>query len=86
MERSEWRPILKGPEKLRDVGLFGWQHGAIRGFVFVFLFRAIPAAYGGSQAGGQIGAIAAGLHHSYSNAGSELHLRPTPHLMATPDP
>ena len=38
------------------------------------LFRAAPAAYGGSQARGRVGAIAAGLHHSHSNAGSELHL------------
>ena len=54
-------------------------------FVFLFLlFRAIPAAYGGSQAGGQIGAVAAILLHSHSNARSEL--RPTPQLMATPDP
>ena len=34
-------------------------------FVFVFgLFRAALAAYGGSQARGQIGAVAADLHHS----------------------
>ena len=39
-------------------------------------------AYGGPQARGQTGATAAGLHHS--NAGSELCLRPTPQLMATP--
>ena len=31
---------------------------------FFFLYRAIPAAYGCSQARGQIGAAAAGLHHS----------------------
>ena len=37
-------------------------------------FRAIPLAYGGSQARGQVGAAAAGLHHSHSNAGSELRL------------
>ena len=40
-------------------------------------------AYGGSQAGAQIIAVAAGLHHSHSNMGSELHLQPTPQLMAT---
>ena len=28
-------------------------------------------AYGGSQARGQIGAVAASLHHSHSNMGSE---------------
>ena len=37
-------------------------------------FGAAPAAYGGSQARGRIGAIAAGLRHSHSNAGSELRL------------
>ena len=35
------------------------------------LFRAAPAAYGGSQARGLVGAVAAGLHHSHSNAGSQ---------------
>ena len=44
-----------------------------------------PAAYGGSQARGQIRATAAGLYHSHSNAGSEPCLRPTPQLMATPN-
>ena len=53
---------------------------------FFFLFRAAPAAYGGSQAGGLIGATAAGLHHSHNNLGSETQLRPTPQLRATPDP
>ena len=33
-------------------------------FFFFCLFRAAPAAYGGSQARGQIGAVAASLHHS----------------------
>ena len=51
-----------------------------------FFFRASPTAYGGSQDRGLIGDIAAGLHHSHSPARSELHLRPTPQLMATLDP
>ena len=34
----------------------------------------LPEAYGGSQARGLIGAVAAGLCHSHSNAGSEPHL------------
>ena len=46
---------------------------------------AAPAAYGGSQARGQIAAIAAGLHQSHSSAGSEPHLRPTPQFTATLD-
>ena len=54
-------------------------------FFFFLLFRAIPEAYVGSQARGLIGATAAGLHHSHSNAGSEPLLQPTPQLRAIPD-
>jgi len=53
---------------------------------FFSLFRATPVAYEGSQARGQMGAIAALLHHSHSNLGSELHLRSRPQLTAMPDP
>ena len=61
-------------------------------FLFCFvlfcfcLFRAAPVAYGSSQARGQIGAIAASLHHSHSNARSKPHLQPTPQLRAMPGP
>ena len=41
---------------------------------FVCLFRATPTAYGGFQARGRIRAVAAGLRHSHSNSGSDLHL------------
>ena len=41
---------------------------------------------GGSQARGLIRAVAAGLHQSHSNVGSEPHLQPAPQFMATPDP
>ena len=44
---------------------------------FVFLLRAAPSAYGGSQARCIIQVTAASLHHSHSNAGSEPHLQPT---------
>ena len=54
-------------------------------FCFVFLFRAAPVAYGSFQPGDWIGAAAAYLHHSYSNAGSESCLGPTPQLMAMVD-
>ena len=55
--------------------------------LFFFLsFMATPKAYGGAQARGPVGAVAAGLHHSHSNARSKPRLRPTPQLMATPDP
>ena len=53
---------------------------------FFCLFRAIPKAYGSSQARVESGAVATGLHHSHSNGRSGLHLQPTPQLMATPDP
>ena len=41
-------------------------------FIF-FLSRAAPVAYGNSQARGQIGAVAASLHHSYSIGRSLTH-------------
>ena len=43
------------------------------------------AAHGGSQASGQIRAVAAGLRHSHSNARAKLH-GCTPQLTATLDP
>ena len=52
----------------------------------VFFLRAAPEAYGHSQARGPFGAVAAGLRHSHSNAGSEPHLRPIPQFAATLDP
>ena len=54
--------------------------------LFCVFSRDTPVAYGGSQARGRIGAVAAGLHHSHSNSGSEPHQQPTPQLTATPDP
>ena len=41
---------------------------------FFFAFRATLVAHGSSQAMGQIGATAASLRHSHSNARSELRL------------
>ena len=52
---------------------------------FVFSGAALTA-YGGSQAKGQIGAVAASLHQSHSNEGSEPRLGPTSQLTAMPDP
>ena len=54
--------------------------------LFVCLFvlsRGAHAACGSSQARGRIGATAAGLRHSHSNARSEPHVPPTPQLTAT---
>ena len=62
----------------------------ISGFMFVCLFfclyRAALAAYGCSQARGQMVAVATGLRQSHSNARSKPHVRPTPQLTATPNP
>ena len=41
--------------------------------LFYLLFRAVPTAYGGFQARGRTRAVAAGLHHNHSNAGSLTH-------------
>ena len=59
-----------------------------RFFFLIFLpfLGPLPAAYGGSEARGRIGAIAAGLGQSHSNMGSESCLQPTPQLTAIPDP
>ena len=54
--------------------------------VFLVFTRAAPMAYGDSQARGLIGAVAASLRQSQSNARSEPHLQPTPQLTATLDP
>ena len=48
-------------------------------FVFFAISWAASAAYGGSQARGRIGAVAAGRWQSHSNTGSEPCLQPTPH-------
>ena len=53
---------------------------------FFFFPWATPTAYGSSQTRDGIRAEAASVHHSHSNARSELPLQPTLQLMATPDP
>ena len=55
-------------------------------FFFFFFSGPHPAACGGFQARGQIGAAATSLCHSHSNARYEPRLRPTPQLTATLDP
>ena len=42
-------------------------------YLFILLFRAMPSAYGGSQARGRVRAAAASQHHSHSNTRSETH-------------
>ena len=51
--------------------LFG---SSVHFFFFFGLFRAAPVAYGGSQTRDLIGAVAASLHQSHSNARSEPHV------------
>ena len=55
-------------------------------FFFFFFFWAAPTAYGGCPDKGWISAVAASIHHSHSNTGSEPHLQSTPQLTAMPDP
>ena len=50
------------------------------------VIETVAAAHGDSQARGVIETVATGLHQSHSYVGFELCLRPTPQLMATPDP
>ena len=47
-------------------------HNFLFPFFFFAFFMAAPTAYGGSQARGQIGAIATGLRHSHSNTGFRI--------------
>ena len=76
---------LTTTKQAEDVGFFWFVFCfCVFSFFCFLLFRATPAAYGGSQAKGPIGAIAASLLHSH--IGSESHLRPTPQLTAMPDP
>ena len=79
-ERLDWDTLWELPERTKR------QFGSVFVFVFILLFRAATMAYGGSQARGLMGAVAAGLCLSHSNAGSQLRLQPTPQLPATLDP
>ena len=62
--------VLEGGSYLKSVKYDKYY----RNFLSFGFFRAMPAAYGSSQARGQIGATAAGLRHSHKNTGSKLHL------------
>ena len=58
----------------------------VKGFFFGLSRAELMAYYGGSQARGRIRATTAGPGYSHSNAGSRLHLQPTPQFTAIPDP
>ena len=82
--------ILLYPYQWVPRPLTRWRRKVISFFFFFFFFFDFLPYLGllqlDSQARSPIGAIAAGLHHSHSNAESQLHLWPTPQLTATPDP
>ena len=85
--KRDMLPQMPSPSKLFSIispCTVPLNHGL--NFFSFFIFRAAPAAYGGSQASSQIGAVATGQHCSHSNAKSEPCLHPTPQLMAMPDP
>ena len=88
LNTSEQSKVSKHSYLLRDVVFF--RYCVVFLFVCLFVFlpfsRATPAAYGGSQARGLIGAVAAGLPQNHSNVGSEQRLQSTLQLTATPDP
>ena len=71
---------------LKIISLFIYYLFVFLSFLVPYFSSAISAAYGGSQAKGSIGAIAASLHQSHSNLGCKPHLQPTPQLTATLDP
>ena len=65
-EAPNWPPIQRAL-------CFGFSKRTISFSFFLFFFRAIPMACGGSQTKGQIRAAAADLHHSHSNTRPELY-------------
>ena len=66
--------VLQDSRQLNSV-IFSFFISLFFFFFFVFCpFRVAPAAKGGSQARGQIRAVAAGLRQSHSNTRSEPRL------------
>ena len=55
-------------------------------FIYFCIFRDAPMGYSGFQARDPIRAVAVALHYSHSKVESELRLRPTPQLIAMPNP
>ena len=71
-----------GPRALPASGSSAALASSLLAFALFFFFcfsRAAPTAYGGSQARGRIGAVAAGLRRSHSTVGSEPCLQPVRH-------
>ena len=76
-ERDE--PSIGGRKERKSVSFALFPYFPICGFFFFFffcLFRAVPLAYGGSQARGWTGVVAADLFDSHSNTRSQPCLWP----------
>ena len=76
---TRWREkhIFQGSSHFkRKSDLLKMKGYAITELIFFFFSfsRVAPAAYGGSQVKGLIRVVAAGLHHSHSNARSDPSL------------
>ena len=72
-------PFISLNSSFREFSLNVLSLSVIYIYFCLFAFaRAAPAAYGGSQVRGLIGAVATSLCLSHSNRGSELCPRPTP--------
>ena len=69
---------------LADTNITLYKKTELTFFFFFLLIRATPATYGGSQVRGQIGAIAASLHHRHSTAGYDLHHSSWQHQILNP--
>ena len=83
--REEGVPTMPNSSRQSSSRIFFFFCSFIYIYIYIYsLFRATPAAYGGSWARGLTGAGAASLYHN--NTGSEPHLWPTPQLIAMPDP
>ena len=79
-KRGACKQITLESATRRDLLAVRDQQTLLKMIFFLVFFRAAPAAHGGSQARGRIGAAAADLHHSHSNTRSGPHLQSTPHL------
>ena len=70
MYKAFWKIMINFPLFCRNNGSFQCSLRDYELF-FCLFFRAEPTAYGGSQAKAWIRAVATGLCHSQSNAGSK---------------
>ena len=88
--RCSWLHILPQGYAVTHLTLFLLLEICIFSFLFPFCLFVLlgphPQHMEVPRLGVQSEPVATGLHHSHSNAGSELRLRPTLQLTATPEP